>query len=162
MIRSLGQQSYFADRLRLQAGGHGFLLVAWERETALGDVYVWLAPAEEPELRVHLPGVALLTHLEVVSPRRNEGIGTGLLREAERRLSAMGHERVALGVGLDNPAAQRLYRRRGYEEWPHGAVGTTQVVYRADGERELRPELCRIMVRQLNHPRARIRQHTPE
>ncbi|MGP4093889.1 GNAT family N-acetyltransferase [Nonomuraea sp. KM90] len=151
MIRALGQEPYFADRLALQDSGHGFLLVAWEAERALGDVYVWLAPAEEPELRTHLPGVALLTHLEVVPQRRNQGIGTELLRAAEERLTAMGHEQVALGVGLDNPSAQRLYRRHGYEEWPHGKVGTTQVVYRADGERELRPELCRIMVRRLNH-----------
>ncbi|WP_344885540.1 GNAT family N-acetyltransferase [Nonomuraea antimicrobica] len=151
MIRSLGQAAYFADRLRLQDAGHGLLLVAWERQVALGDVYVWLAPAEEPELRARLPGVALLTHLEVAEKRRNEGIGTRLLDAAEERLTAMGHERVALGVGLDNPAAQRLYLRRGYAEWPYGKVDTTQVVYGANGERERRPEVCRIMVRHLTH-----------
>jgi ribosomal protein S18 acetylase RimI-like enzyme len=116
---------------------------------AVGDVYVWLAPAEEPELRVHLPGVALLTHLEVLPRRRNRGIGTELLWSAEERLFAIGHEQVALGVGLDNHDARRLYQRRGYTEWPHGEVATTEVVYHPDGGHELRPELCRIMVRQL-------------
>jgi ribosomal protein S18 acetylase RimI-like enzyme len=150
VISSLGQETYFIDRLILQDAGHGFLLIAWELRIALGDVYVWLAPAEEPELRTHLPGVALLTHLEVTPARRNQGIGTELLRAAERRLSAMGHDQVALGVGLDNPAALRLYRRRGYEEWPHGKVDTTRTEYGANGERELRPEKCRIMVRRLD------------
>ncbi|MEV4075769.1 GNAT family N-acetyltransferase [Nonomuraea fuscirosea] len=150
VISSLGQETYFIDRLILQDAGHGFLLIAWELRIALGDVYVWLAPAEELKLRTHLPGVALLTHLEVIPDRRNQGIGTELLRAAQERLSAMGHDQVALGVGLDNPKAQRLYRRLGYEEWPHGEVDTTRTEYGANGERELRPEKCRIMVRRLD------------
>ncbi|MFI7697622.1 GNAT family N-acetyltransferase [Nonomuraea sp. NPDC049480] len=149
VVRSFGQETYFRDRLSKQEAGHGVLLVAWERDVAVGDVYVWLAPAEEPELRTHLPGVALLTHLEVVAGRRNQGIGTMLLWAAEDRLFATGHRQVALGVGLDNLDAQRLYRRRGFVEWPHGQVATTEVVYHADGRRERRPEVCRIMVRQL-------------
>ncbi|KAB8197213.1 GNAT family N-acetyltransferase [Nonomuraea phyllanthi] len=149
MIGSLGQGAYFADRLARQDTGHGLLLVAWESAAAVGDVYVWLAPAEEPELRTHLPGVALLTHLEVVPWRRNRGIGTELLWAAEERLLGDGHEQVALGVGLDNLDAQRLYERRGYAEWPHGEVATTKVVYHPDGRRELRPEVCRILVRKL-------------
>ncbi|MGW0808791.1 GNAT family N-acetyltransferase [Nonomuraea sp. NPDC002799] len=151
VVRSLGQETYFTDRLALQDAGHGFLLVAWEREVPLGDVYVWLAPAEEPELRAHLEGVALLTHLEVVPWRRNELIGTQLLRGAEQRLHREGHPRVALGVGLDNQDAQRLYRRCGYTEWRHGVITTTETVYSPDGGYEHRPEKCRIMVRELHH-----------
>ncbi|WP_166427132.1 GNAT family N-acetyltransferase [Nonomuraea mesophila] len=149
LVRSLGQEAYLADRLTRQDTGHGHLLVAWDRQEAVGDVYVWLAPAEEPELRARLPGVALLTHLEVVPWRRKQGIGTALLEAAEDRLSALGHDRVALGVGLDNADAQRLYLRRGYTEWPYGEVATTEVVYRQDGRHELRPERCIIMVRDL-------------
>ncbi|MEU4540843.1 GNAT family N-acetyltransferase [Streptosporangium sp. NPDC023825] len=154
MVRSLGQEEYFSDRLVLQDSGHGLLLVAWQDDVtggvAVGDVYVWLAAAEEPELRAHLPDVALITHLEVVAGRRNEGIGTELLRAAEHRLWDLGHKQVALGVGLDNRDAQRLYARLGYAEWLHGPVATTEVVYRPGGERELRPETCRIMVRRLD------------
>lgn len=149
MVRSLGQEVYFRDRLARQDAAQGFLLAAWEGDVAVGDVYVWLAPAEEPELRALLPGVPLLTHLEVVPWRRNRGIGTLLLWEAEDRLFADGHDQVALGVRLDNLDAQRLYRRRGYVEWPHGQVPTTEVVYHPDGECELRPEVCRIMIRHL-------------
>ncbi|MFI6738028.1 GNAT family N-acetyltransferase [Nonomuraea sp. NPDC050451] len=149
MVDSLGQEGYFTDRLARQDSGHGVLLVAWESGVAVGDVYVWLGPAEEPELRTHLPGVALLTHLEVVPWMRNRGIGTALLWAAEERLLADGHDQVALGVGLDNPDALRLYQRRGYAEWPHGEVATTDVVYHPNGGLELRPELCRILVRKL-------------
>ncbi|TMR95405.1 GNAT family N-acetyltransferase [Nonomuraea basaltis] len=153
LVRSLGQEEYFTVSLKRQDAGHGFLLVAWQRGVAVGDVYVWLAPAEEPELRTHLRGVALITHLEVVPRLRNLGIGTKLLRAAEDSLYAAGRKRVALGVRLDNDDAQRLYKRQGYEEWPHGEVATTAVVYHADGSREVLPEVCRIMVRRLEEDR---------
>jgi GNAT superfamily N-acetyltransferase len=149
IVAALGQEKYFTDRLIRQAYGHGLLLVAWKHGCVVGDVYLWLAPAEEPELRALLPNVPLLTHLEVVPERRNEGIGTQLLRTAEQWLHAAGHRRVALGVNLDNHAAQRLYSRLGYVEWPHGELATTETVYHPDGKRKLRPEVCLVMVRQL-------------
>ncbi|WP_188190678.1 GNAT family N-acetyltransferase [Nonomuraea sp. SYSU D8015] len=94
--------------------------------------------------------VPLLTHLEVVPRRRNMGIGSELLDVVRQRLSAAGHRQVALGVGLDNDDAQRLYKRHGYVEWPHGMVKTTAVIYLSDGRRQFLPELCRIMVKPLD------------
>ncbi|GAA1016844.1 hypothetical protein Aple_042730 [Acrocarpospora pleiomorpha] len=148
-MRALGQGHYFLDRLNAQAVGHGILLAAWQYSMVVGDVYLWLAQAEEPELRVHLPDVPLITHLEVAEDQRNRGIGTELIRQAERCLWEAGFKRVALGVAMDNEAAGRLYRRLGYVEWPHGEVATTEVVFQSDGTRELRPELCRIMTKEL-------------
>jgi ribosomal-protein-alanine N-acetyltransferase len=46
---------------------------------------------------------------------RNRGIGSALLRDAERRLMGAGFERAIIAVGKENAAAQRLYRRAGYE-----------------------------------------------
>ncbi|MEV5894539.1 GNAT family N-acetyltransferase [Nonomuraea fuscirosea] len=149
LIRSLGQKHYFEERLDRQLHGSGILLVAWKHGEPLGDVYLWLERAEEPELTTHLPDAALLTHLEVLPAHRNEGIGSELMGVAEERLFSMGYKRVALGVGLDNRDAQRLYERRGYDEWPHGYVTTTRVEYQPDGRRELSAEMCRIMVKQL-------------
>lgn len=83
----------------------------------VGHVYLWLAPASEPEIRTELPGVPLLNRLAVAQDRRNNGIGTHLLAEAERRLRDLGHRRVALGVRVDNRAAIRLYERLGYRKW---------------------------------------------
>jgi ribosomal protein S18 acetylase RimI-like enzyme len=95
-------------------------------------VYLWLARATEPEIRTELPGVPLLNRLVVAPGHRNNGIGTRLLAEAERRLRDLGHERVALGVRVDNEAAIRLYERLGYRQWrrppivasPDGDLGT--------------------------------------
>ncbi|GAA1687280.1 hypothetical protein GCM10009733_099890 [Nonomuraea maheshkhaliensis] len=153
LIRSLGQKHYFEDRLARQQRGDGILLVAWKHGEPIGDVYLWLERAEEPELTTHLPDAALLTHLEVLPAHRNRGIGSELMRAAEEVLFSMEYKQVALGVGLDNLDACRLYERRGYVEWPHGNLPTTSVVYGRDGRRELRAELCRIMVRQLGQDR---------
>ncbi|HEX4817541.1 MAG TPA: GNAT family N-acetyltransferase [Nonomuraea sp.] len=149
IVAALGQKGYFTDRLTRQARGHGLLLIAWKGTEVVGDVYLWLGPAEEPELRALLPDVPLLTHLEVAPGRRDHGVGTHLLRTAEGWLHAAGHRRVALGVSLDNHAAQRLYARLGYTEWPHGELATTTTVYHPDGKRERRPDFCLVMVKDL-------------
>ena len=77
-------------------------------------------PADEPQVRRHLPGVATLVHLEVLGPVQRRGIGTALIRTGEDTARRLGHDRIALGVGLDNPGARRLYERLGYTDWGHG------------------------------------------
>src|SRR5690606_15637741 len=100
LVNALGQEPYFRAQLARQRDKHGELLVAWHGETPIGDVYLWLEEAEEPEVRERLPGVPLLTHLEVAREHRNRRIGTRLMLAAERRLRELGHDRVALGVDL--------------------------------------------------------------
>ncbi len=149
LVDTLGQRPYFVDRLARQRAGQGILLVAWHAFAAVGDVYLRLEAAEEPELRERLPEVPLLTHLEVVPEHRNRRIGTRLVEEAERRLRDLGHARVALGVDLDNQRAHALYRRLGYQEWEHPPVLTTRLVHRSDGTVEELPDLCHILVKDL-------------
>ena len=48
------------------------------------------------------------------------GIGTALVQAGEDTARRLGHGRIALGVGLDNPGARRLYERLGYRDWGHG------------------------------------------
>ncbi|SDR28942.1 Predicted N-acetyltransferase YhbS [Thermostaphylospora chromogena] len=122
LVRSFGQVGFFSDRLRRQRQGRGMLLIALRGAIPVGNVYVWWEPAEEPELRERLPGVPLLTHLEVHPHHRNRGIGTALIREAEDVLRRRGHRRVALGVDVRNVDAQRLYTRLDYTEWPYPPV----------------------------------------
>lgn len=50
----------------------------------------------------------------VHSDFRGHGIGTELLKEAERLAMKKGYERVSLNVANDNPSAQKLYKSLGY------------------------------------------------
>jgi GNAT superfamily N-acetyltransferase len=119
------ERRFFADCLARQEGGGGVLLVAWLEGWPAGDVFLNLGPADEPEVRRHLPGVPTLVHLEVAGRLQRRGIGTALVGSGEDTARRHGHDRIALGVGLDNPGARRLYERLGYADWGHGHTVTS-------------------------------------
>jgi GNAT superfamily N-acetyltransferase len=148
LVAVLGERHWFADRLARQQQGGGVLLVAWLDGQPVGDVFLDCGPAEEPEVRRHLPGVPRLDHLEVPGPFQRRGIGTALIRAAEDTARQLGHDRIALGVGLDNLGARRLYERLGYADWGHGTVVGTWV------DRDHEPpvtlsEVCEVLVKPL-------------
>jgi GNAT superfamily N-acetyltransferase len=145
LVEELDQRPFFADRLERQASGRGLLLTAWQDDRPIGDVYLWLEPAEEPEIREHLPRTPLLTHLEVHREHRQQGVGTELLKAAEQQLTA--HDQVALAVEKDKDRVLRLYHRLGYREWSHPPILCYAL---ADGTGNREAEICRIMVKQLS------------
>lgn len=146
---ALGDREFFADRIARQRGGRGVLLTAWEDSRPVGVVYVWLEPADEAEVRKYLPGVPLLHHLEVAAERRDHGIGTRLVKAAERVLLARGYDQVALAVELKNVGAARLYVRLGFRRWAHGRVVCYSETSLPDGSRKLRPDTCFMLAKQL-------------
>jgi ribosomal protein S18 acetylase RimI-like enzyme len=152
LTAALDQERFFTDRIERQRAGRGVLLVAWLGEAPVGDVYVWMERAEEPEIRTRLPDAALLNHLEVRSGQRNRGIGTRLVRTAEGLLHGHGYRRAALGVAPDNDDAARLYRRLGYLPWPYPDVETSKEVQLADGSWGRVAEKFRVLVKDLTRP----------
>jgi ribosomal protein S18 acetylase RimI-like enzyme len=150
LVEELGQRRFFADRLERQASGRGLLLTAWQDDRPVGDVYLWLEPAEELEIRERLTGTPLLTHLEVHPALRQRGFGTELIRAAEHELADRGHDQVALAVEVTNHGAMRLYRRLGYEEWDHPPISCFAL---ADDRGPRMVEICRVMVKQLHEHR---------
>jgi GNAT superfamily N-acetyltransferase len=147
LVAHLGQRDYFADRLARQAKNLGVLLTAWRGTRPIGDVYLWLEPAEEPEIRDRLPGIPLLTHLEVHRDHRDHGLGTALISAAERELAGRGHDRVALAVERTNDDVARFYDHRGFTEWPFGLVPC--LTHPENGELR-KVEICRILVKALS------------
>jgi GNAT superfamily N-acetyltransferase len=147
LSEELGQGPFFTDRLERQAAGLGLLLTAWRDNRPIGDVYLWLEPAEEQEIRERLPETPLLTHLEIHPEHRKRGFGTRLAKAAAQELADRGHHQVALGVDLGNHDAMRLYRRLGYREWAHPPIPCFTFAD-GDGRREI--EICRIMVKRLS------------
>jgi GNAT superfamily N-acetyltransferase len=135
-----GQGRYFAERLERQRQGRGVLLIAWDGATPVGTVYLWLEPAEEPELREWLPDAPLIIRLEVRPDRRGQRIGTRLMEAAEQIARERGRTEIALGVGLDNKDAMRLYERRGYRLWRAEPIGTRAESYAEDGTLVVDPD----------------------
>ena len=125
LVAALGQRHFFTGHLANQRAGAGILLVAWVDGQPVGDVYLDREPAAEPAIRQHLPGVPTLTHLEVLGPFQRRGIGTALIHAGEDTARRLGDHYLAIGVGLDNPGARRLYERLGYTDWGHGTLETS-------------------------------------
>ena len=94
-------------------------------------------------------GCPRLDHLEVPGPFQGRGIGTALIGAAEGTARQLGHERIALGVGIDNPKARRLYERLGYADWGHGTVVGSWVEYPDDGPPVTLSEVCDMLVKRL-------------
>ena len=147
LVAVLGERHWFADRLARHQRGGGVLLVAWLEDRPVGEVFLDCEPAKEAEVRRHLSGVPQLDHLEVPGPFQGRGIGTALIGAAEAAARQLGHERVALGVGLDNPEARRLYERLGYGDWGQGTVVGTWVEYPDDGPPVTLSEVCDMLVK---------------
>jgi ribosomal protein S18 acetylase RimI-like enzyme len=146
LIQRLGQARFFADRLDRQSNDRGVLLTAWRDGLVIGDVYLWLEPAEEPEIREHLPDTPLVTHLEILPEHRRMGVGTELIGRAEELLVERGCDRVALAVEVTNGAAAKLYDRLGYRDWPHPPVACYS---HGDLNGHRRVEICNVMVKPL-------------
>jgi GNAT superfamily N-acetyltransferase len=149
LVAALGQRHFFTDHLARQQQGGAVLLLAWLDGRPVGDVFLECGPAGEPEVRRHLPGVPRLIHLEVLGPFQRRGIGTALIRAGEDTARRLGHERIALGVGLDNRDARRLYERLGYADWGHGTVVETWVERDHDGPPVTLSEVCDMLVKRL-------------
>jgi GNAT superfamily N-acetyltransferase len=147
LARNLGQREFFADRLSQQKCGNGALLTAWWDGHPIGDAYLWLAEAEEPELREYLPGVPLLTHVEIHANYRSRGIGTRLIAAAERELVERKYTKVALAVEKNNVRAAELYSRLGYRRWRHPEV--SYVRCESFGGSDESPEICHVMIKDL-------------
>jgi proline iminopeptidase len=87
---------------RLPRGDGSFYLVAWDGRKPLGHAH--LAVGDPPELQ----------DVSVLEPYRRRGVATALTRAAEHEAARRGHARLQLAVGIDNRAAQDVYRKLGY------------------------------------------------
>jgi GNAT superfamily N-acetyltransferase len=143
---------YFTDRFARQQDGRGVLFLAWLDYRPAGNVYLWLDEAEERPIREQLPGVALLTHLQVRDELRNRGVGQALVAAVEQRLAETGHDRIALAVVTDNHDAARLYDRLGYRDWGHGEVICYAQRRLSGGGILEEPERCHVLVKDLARP----------
>jgi GNAT superfamily N-acetyltransferase len=149
LVSVLGQRRWFSERLARQRAGGGVLLLAWLEGRPVGDVYLQLDPGTEPEVRRHLPGVPLLIHLETLGPYQRRGIGTALIHAGEDTARRLGHRRLAMGVGVDNHDARRLYQRLGYTDWGHGTVDTSWEEHDQTGHPVTVSETIHMLVRDL-------------
>lgn len=64
-----------------------------------------------------------LYSVAVLSDHRRRGVGTALLREAERRLLVLGCAKIGLQIVPENAAVAEFYRQQGYDVEPKICMG---------------------------------------
>ena len=92
----------------------GEYLVAWDSDEPLGSGVLRWAGSVGDNARAAAGGAPALIHLHVRDHHRGRGVGTMLVQAAEQAVGRRGGTALALGVGVDNPDAARLYDRLGY------------------------------------------------
>lgn len=113
------------------------LAQAWE-DSATADVAVLVAEIPNGCLiacggvrLTRYPDVAELWMLSVAESWQGLGVGSALIAALEEEASRRGHLSAQLSVEEDNPGAERLYRRLGYEPF-----GTRVESWPVDGGEE--------------------------
>jgi GNAT superfamily N-acetyltransferase len=144
-VLGANQAFFYLKRLSQRA----LVLSAWLDDQPIGAICLSFDKADEPEITRHLPGVPLLYRLHVTEDRRNEGVGTQLLRWAERVAAVCGFTKLAFGVDLHNQRAMNLYSRLGYTEWEFGQIDTMRETYSDDGRLVSLPDRCLIFVKEI-------------
>ncbi|NNN33978.1 GNAT family N-acetyltransferase [Streptomyces sp. S3(2020)] len=109
---SPGATSFHARRFARQEAGQCTYLVAWLDGRPVGHTEMRWVGCESPEVAVDCPEIGGLDVFP--AELRSRGIGTALIRAAERLAGERGLTVVGIGVGKDNPRAAALYARLGY------------------------------------------------
>jgi GNAT superfamily N-acetyltransferase len=101
-----------------QQAGRRLMLLADANGWPIGQVFIQLESYDDLE-----PGGrrAYLYSLRVMDPFQRQGIGTGLLREAEAILRERDYHSVSIAAAKDNPGARRLYERMGFRVFSEDA-----------------------------------------
>jgi len=108
-------EAYVRHVLRMVRHHQGCLLVAERAGVPLGFVAAHVRPRDplrDLELRAGRTGFVMDLYVE--PPARGHGVGTTLLRAAERHLAGRGCSHVWLDVFVPNRRAAALYRSLGY------------------------------------------------
>ncbi|WP_369167903.1 GNAT family N-acetyltransferase [Streptomyces sp. R28] len=104
-----------AARFGRQEAGDSTYLIPWLDGRPVGHAEVRWTGCAAPEARASRPGCPEINGLFVwPESLRSRGIGTALVRTAERMAKERGIGAMGLGVDDDNPRAAALYARLGY------------------------------------------------
>src|SRR5579863_9970020 len=101
----------FRNTFEEQRAGRRLMLLADVNGYPIGQIFIQLESADDWWQGGKR---AYLYSLRVMDVFRGQGIGTALIREAERLLSDRDYDSISIAVAKDNPRARQLYERLGY------------------------------------------------
>lgn len=122
-------REHLRERWRQQLRGEALFLLARRDGVVVGHTML-LRESKYPTVqKAYQPAEINALHAYV----QGQGIGTAIVAAAEGIAAEWGRAYIGMAVGLDNPAARRLYQRLGYEQWTGGRVLDEWTENDADG-----------------------------
>lgn len=145
-----GARQKHEDRWQQQQQGNAVYLIAQQQGQPVGHALLKWHGATDPHVvqRRTMP-CPDLEDIFVLGDWRGHGIGTALICMAEKLATAQGFHHTGLSVGIENPTAQRLYERLGYQDAGFG-VYTEQGSYLDEqGHTQVWEERCVYLIKEL-------------
>lgn len=141
---------YHHRRFAAQQSGEAVYLIAWHGDLPVGHFLLrWHGPSDDPTGRFP-PDTACLEAGSTLPAYQRRGVGTRVIREAERLAREKGCRRIGLAVGSsDNPDARRLYERLGYRDWGQGEFVVQWDYETNDGRKGIESEVCVYLLKEL-------------
>ena len=137
------------DRFTQQQDGHLTYLIAWLDEIPVGHMMVRWGGTTDAYIADRISDCAHLEDLFVMPELRSLGIGSRILRHAERLAAERAFTRIGLAVGIDNPRARMLYERLGYVDAGFGVFEIGGSYMDIHGNQRRWREVCEYLVKGL-------------
>ena len=138
-----------ADRFKAQERGNVVYLVAWVRELPVGHALIKWGGSDVETISSQLHGCPEIEDLFVVPGQRSKGIGSSILRHAERLAAQNGYKQIGLGVDVNNTRGRRLYEYGGYRDAGFGEYRSIWYYRDRDGRKRRATEVCNYLLKGL-------------
>ena len=112
---SFGTPGKHAKRIKLQEGGKGIYLIAWQDKKPIGHAFLkWDGPNEN-EVREKVGIFPNLEDLLVVQEERSKGIGVKIMEAIEQTALDRGYKKIGFGVAINSQKVIKFYENLGYK-----------------------------------------------
>ncbi len=146
-----GTRQKHEERWHQQEQGKAVYLIARRQGKPVGHAYLkWQGATDVHVVERRTMPCPDIEDLFVLGDWRSKGIGSALIGEAEELSIRQGFQHIGLSVGIENPAARRLYERLGYQDVGFG-VYTEQGSYLDEqGSIQVWEERCVYLIKELS------------
>ncbi|MFN8443509.1 MAG: GNAT family N-acetyltransferase [Caldilineaceae bacterium] len=145
-----GARHKHEERWQQQEQGKAVYLIARQQGHPVAHAYLKWQGAGDPHVveRRTIP-CPDIEDLFVLGDWRSQGVGTALIHAAEEQVLAQGFQHIGLSVGIENPAARRLYERLGYQDAGFGEYTEHGTYLDAQGQSRVWEERCVYLMKEL-------------
>ncbi len=146
-----GARQKHDQRWQEQEKGNAVYLIAHQQSQPVGHAFLKWHGATDPHVVEHRNvSCPDMEDIFVLGEWRNHGIGTTLIGMAESLVIAQGFQHIGLSVGIENPAARRLYERLGYQDVGFGEYMEQGTYLDEQGNLHVWEERCVYLIKQLS------------